>query len=416
MRAYRGTILNPRSENRCAFYEDGLLVVNDAGQVGAIGPTQAVAKRFGRESLELVEFNPAPLILPAFTDIHLHWVQNRVKGAAQGQGLLPWLSDCVWPEEARFANAGYAKESATQFFRDLARNGTMAGAVFSSIHESALEAFVPAFGHFLVGNVMMTQNSPASLTQEEEAALAITERWAAKMKPNGARLRYAVTPRFAPTCSMAAMKKAGQLAQRRECFVQTHLAENLDEVAWVHKLFPDCRSYTEVYERAGLLGPRTLLGHCIYLDDEELALLKTADAVVAHCPTSNEALASGRMPIERIQQAGIRWALASDIAAGPSLSMLHVMKTFLRVHAAAGLRFTPVESLYRATLGGAAVLGLADRGGNLDIGKEASFILLQHPGSSAHDANEALTALLAMADSDFAPLTRAAFFRGSSLF
>lgn len=410
MLAYRGTIINPRGENHCAFYADGLLVVNDAGQVHAIGPTEAVAKRFGKHSLEYIEPKPAPLILPAFTDVHLHWVQNRVRGTAAGQGLLPWLNDCVWPEEARFADAAYAKEAAAKFFADLARCGTMAGAVYSSIHETALDAFQPPFGHFVVGNVLMTRNATVSLTQAEDEALAITSRAAKRLKSG-----YAVSPRFAPTCSMALMKGAAEIAQRHESFIQTHLSENLDEVAWVHELFPDSRSYTEVYRRAGLLGPKTILGHCIYLDDDELSLLKETNSVIAHCPSSNEALASGRMPIERIQRAGIRWALASDIAAGPQLSMWHVMKTFLRVHAAAGLRFTPSEALYRATLAGAEALGLADGCGNLDVGREANFILVGAPPSIGADANEALANLLSREDNDFESLTRSAYFRGHAV-
>jgi guanine deaminase len=425
MRAYRGTILNPRSESHCALYADGLLVVNDAGQVGAIGSTEAVTKRFGKGALEIVESNPAPLILPAFTDVHFHWVQNRVKGTATGQGLLPWLNEHVWPEETRFADAAYARDAAVQCFTDLARSGTMVGAVYSSIHETALEAFTPPFGHFVVGNVMMTENAPRELTQTEDEAMAITERAAAARVEGGGGgttrgqrppLQYAVSPRFAPTCSMALMKRASEIAKQHGCFVQTHLAENLEEIAWVHKLFPDCHSYTEVYHRAGLLGPRTILAHCIYLDDDELAMLKAADAVVAHCPTSNEALGSGRMPIERIRKAGIRWALASDIAAGPSLSMLHVMKTFLRVHAEAGLPFTPVAAFYRATLAGAEALGSGTCCGNLDVGKEANFLLLDAPKASRHSTSgEFLVALLSATHLRFEVLTRGAFFRGNPI-
>src|ERR1041384_3139097 len=194
MRAYRGIILNPRSENLCSLHPDGLLVVNDAGQVQAIGHTEGVAKRFGSNSLDLVELKPAPLILPAFTDVHLHWVQNRVKGSAKGQGLLPWLNECVWPEEARFAEEAYSKKAASEFFGELARNGTMAGAVYSSIHEPALEAFNPPFGHFVVGNVMMTQNSPPALAQKEDDALAITERWAAELAGKNTNRRAVTKP------------------------------------------------------------------------------------------------------------------------------------------------------------------------------------------------------------------------------
>jgi guanine deaminase len=411
MLAYRGTILNPRSESHCAFYADGLLVVNDAGQVGAIGPTEAVAKRFAPGAFEVVESKPLPVLLPAFADVHLHWVQHRARGTANGQGLLPWLRDCVWPEEAKFADPSHARAAAEEFHAALARCGTMLGAVYSSIHSAALESFAPPFGHFLAGNVLMTQNSPPALTQTEDEALGIAEQWAGKLGP-----RYALSPRFAPTCSMDLMKRAGDLAQRTGCFVQTHLAENLDEVAWVHKLFPDCRSYTEVYQRAGLLGPRTILGHCIYLDDDELELLKAANAVVAHCPTSNEALASGRMPIERIRKAGLRWALASDIAAGPQLSMWHVMKTFLRVHAAAGLPFAPITALYRATLAGAEALAMAGSCGNLDVGREANFLLIEPPGNRQASANDVLAAILSAADNGFERLTRRAFFQGKALF
>jgi len=259
---------------------------------------------------------------------------------------------------------------------------------------------------------LMTENCPDSLKLSADDALAITGRWAAKLKS-----AYAVSPRFAPSCSMGVMKQAAKITDQHGCFIQTNLAESLDEVAWVHKLFPDCHSYADVYKRAGLLGPRTILGHCIYLDDDELAMLKSADAVIAHCPTSNEALGSGRMPIERIRKAGIRWALASDIAAGPNLSMLHVMKVFLEVHAAAGLPISPSEALYRATLAGAQAMGMADRCGNLDIGKEANFLLLEPVAiSGARNANEVISALLTNGQADFALSVRATYFRGEECY
>jgi guanine deaminase len=194
---------------------------------------------------------------------------------------------------------------------------------------------------------------------------------------------------------MELMQACGELSARSDARMQTHLSENLDEVAWVRDLHPTAASYTDVYARAGLLGPRSIFGHCIHLDDAELRLLADSGSWVAHCPTSNVALGSGRMPLERIRAAGIPVALATDVGAGPHLSMLHVMATCIDVHRGF-VDVAPTEALRLATLEGARALGEADRG-RLAEGAHADLVGLRIPGGlrRGEDGDSVLARVLA---------------------
>lgn len=415
---YRARIINPQNEDQCDYYDDGGLAVGDDGTVRAIGDFSLVAAGFADryEVVDQTQDGERPTIIPGLYDLHVHGVQNRVRGQFAGS-LMPWLEHDIWPEEARYKDAAFADEQAEIFAADLARQGTTVAAIYSSIHEQALRAiFKHAAGRVIAGNVIMTEPHPPYLRQEPEEALAMTDRLAREFGPS-----YAVTPRFAPSCSAEVMAAAARIAQNRGVWTQTHLSENHDgtehdEVELVKRLFPDAASYTDVYARAGLLGRKTIMAHVIHASDAELDMLAQTGTCIAHCPTSNEALESGRMPVERILQYGILYGLGSDVGAGPSLSMLHVMQAYRNTHRD-HIDILPAEALYRGTLAGAEILGLDDVTGNLNRGKEATFAVLKSSGTHKHaDANDAMAEVLAGTQADFESMVKQTYIAGRQVF
>ncbi len=383
---WRGILSSPYGADACRFHPDGGLVVQ-GGRIEALGDFDSLRSAFPRVAVVQSPHEPW-LLLPGFVDVHLHWVQNRVKGSFQ-EALLPWLQNHIWPEEARFVDSAFAEVMVERFYSELASKGTVAAMIYSSVHASACRlALSKGYGRMIVGDVVMTQNSPPDLLTDEDVALAQVRELGREFGD-----RYAVTPRFAITCGESCLDRLGQAAADNGNWIQSHLSENTDEIAWVKKLFPKAAHYTDVYDRAGLLGERTILGHCIHLSDNEWRLLKARGVNVAHCPTSNRALRSGRMPLEKLREFDIPFALASDIGGGPSLSPLNVMKAFLEDHAPF-TRVTATEALFRSTLAGAEILRMDHRLGSLVQGKEASFVALKTNGPAKNTAEEQLRDLL----------------------
>lgn len=408
-RLYRGVVINPHDDLACDFFPDGGIAVNESGTFEEIGDFGKLQKNLGEkyEVVDETKHGRRPVILPAFTDTHLHWVQYEVRGKFE-EKLLPWLRGHIWPEETKYADEEFADQKAREFFAALAKCGTVLASIYSSIHEEAIRAaFRHAVGRVIIGNVLMTKNSPPELLQNASDALTLTAELADEFGSS-----YAVTPRFAPTCEAKDLAAASEIARRYGTWIQTHLSENEEEVRWVHDLFPEARNYTDVYWKAGLLGDQTIVGHAIHLDDRELGLLAATRTNIAHCPSSNEALKSGRMPLERVKASMVSFALGSDIGAGPSLSMLDVMKSYCRVHSA-----PPVEALYRATLAGAEVLKLRRIAGNLNSGKEANFVMLKNSGTTkARSANELLGEILSGTRTDLENAVQQTFFVGRKIY
>lgn len=314
------------------------------------------------------------LLIPGLVDAHVHLPQHRVRGRFQ-EALLPWLREHIWPEEMRFAERDYREGCTAEFRSGLIAAGTTSAMVYGSPLGDSAYAVLEDLAPLCIkgGDVLMDRNGPDEVLRSPEAAMAESE---AHLGTFGER--YAITPRFVPTCSSELMTACGELLARSDARMQTHLSENLDEVAWVRDLHPEAASYTAVYAAHGLLGPRSIFGHCIHLADDELAMLAESGSWVAHCPTSNVALGSGRMPLERIRAAGIPVALATDVGAGPELSMLHVMATCLAVHRGV-VDLAPTEALELATLAGSRAIGEAQRGA-VTNGWWADVVALRIPG------------------------------------
>ena len=365
------------------YVEDGLLVVDD-GVVTAIGPAEQLQPALPDDVA--VEDLRGKLILPGFIDCHVHYSQLDII-AAYGEQLLDWLHRYAYPEEARFADAAYARDVADAFLDGLLKNGTTTALVFATVHPQSVDViFEAAAGRnmrLIAGKVLMDRNCPPELCDDAESAYtdskALIDRW----HGNG-RLGYAITPRFALTSSEAQLEAAGRLAAEfPDTWVQTHLAENTEEVDEIARQFPDSRSYLDVYDRFGLVRERSMFAHCLYLDDADRALMATKGAAGAFCPTSNLFLGSGLFDLESMASAGVNVGLATDVGGGTSLSMLKTMSEAYKVLHLQGQSLPASRAIFLATLGAAAALGLDDKIGNFEPGKEADFIVVDSHASSA---------------------------------
>jgi len=323
--------------------------------------------------------HPDCLLVPGFVDTHIHYPQTDVIGSG-GRQLLDWLEDYTFPTERRFADATHAREVAEFFLDELLRNGTTTAMVFCTVHRASVEAFFESAARrrtrMVAGKVLMDRNSPEYLRDTpatgECDSRELLEKW-----HGHDRLSYAVTPRFAVTSSEAQLESAGQLAKAfPDCLIQTHLAENLDEIAWVRKLFPSARSYLDVYDRYGLVRDRAVYAHCIHLDSADRARMAESGAAAAFCPSSNFHLGSGLFDLAAADAAGMPFSVATDVGAGSSFSMLRTLGDAYRVAQLSRQHLSPLRAFYLATLAGARALGLDDRIGSLRTGMEADFVVL----------------------------------------
>ena len=381
--AYRAALLH-MLEDPCqgpaddafAYHEDGLLVV-EGGHVAAFGAYAEVAPTLGSDTP--VTAFPGKLITPGFVDAHIHYPQTDVV-AAWGSQLLDWLHAHTFPAEQAFADRAHADEAAAFFLDELLRNGTTSALVFGTVHKTSVDALFEAAlarnMRLIAGKVLMDRLAPAGLTDTVATGRADTEALIRTWRGRG-RLGYAVTPRFAVTSSDAQLAMAGEVAAAHpEVLVHTHMSENLAEVARVGELFPDCADYLEVYARFGLVGPRSVFAHCVHAGDGALRRMRDAGAAAAFCPSSNLLLGSGLFSLRQACDCGVTVGLGTDIGAGASFSLPHMMGEAYKVGQLAGETLDPMHAFYLATLGGARALRIDDKVGNLAPGKEADFLVL----------------------------------------
>lgn len=311
------------------------------------------------------------LLLPGFIDTHVHSPQIDVI-ASYGTELLDWLNVYTFPAEMRFADPAESQAGAARFLDALLASGTTSAVVFPTVHKVSVEALFAAASargmRLITGKVLMDRNAPAGLcddvTNAEADCIDLIDRWHGKE-----RLAYAVTVRFAPTSTPAQLTMAGRLcAAYPGTYMQTHVAENRDEVRWVRELFPQARSYLDVYSRAGLMHSRSVLAHAIWLDDNDRAVMRDTGAQIAHSPSSNLFLGSGLFDWQAALQAGVAVSMASDVGGGTSLSMQRNLLDAYKIQAMNGQRLTAWKALHAATLGAAQALGLADEIGSFEVG------------------------------------------------
>ena len=379
--AVRGEIVHfladPAADPRALeHFADGVLIVRD-GHVAECGPATALLAKLPAGT-PLADHR-GKLILPGFVDTHVHYPQTDII-ASHGEQLLEWLEKYTFPAERRFADPAHAAEVAGFFCDELLRNGTTTAAAFATVHPASVEALFEAAQQrrmrLITGKVLMDRNCPDFLRDTAETGYAdsqaLIERW-----HNRDRLLYAITPRFAPTSTPAQMALAGRLFREHPgVFLQSHLAENRAEVAWVAQLHPEARSYLDVYERAGQLGMRAVFAHCLWLDDTDRLRMAERGAAMSFCPTSNLFLGSGLFDLARARALGVRVGLGTDVGGGTSLSMLQTLNEAYKVLQLGGQSLSAASGFYLATLGGAHSLYLDDRIGNFAPGKEADFVVL----------------------------------------
>lgn len=334
---------------------------------------------------------PGHLVSPGFIDAHVHLPQFDSIGA-EGLELLDWLDRVIFPAEARWADADYAGQMAERVARQLLSFGTTTVAAYATVHhegtQAAIEAIAEAGLSGYVGQVLMDRGGPPELVRP--AGQLIEE--AARLRGCGT-VSPAVTPRFAISCSDELLRGAGELAAKTGQLIQTHLAETVPECREVARLFGGVR-YTEVYERAGLLTRRSILGHGIQLDDDDRARLVRAGAMIAHCPTANRFLRAGSMDLARHRAAGIPMALGSDVAGGPDRSMVRAARAMIETARSLGNHgLSAAEAWAMITRGNAACLGLADRTGSIEAGRAADLVLIR-PDTAWLDGSDPMGAAL----------------------
>ncbi|HWI80804.1 guanine deaminase [Ramlibacter sp.] len=384
MKAWRGAILRFDDDGHARYEQDGLLVVGpDAGGrqvVRAVGDYGALAARHAGVA---VEHLAGRILAPGFIDLHIHFPQTDVIGSP-AEGLLPWLEDYTFPHESRFSDEAHAGERATFFVDELLRHGVTTALAFGTSHPASVDALLGEAQRrglrMIAGKVLQDRHCPDGVRDQTEQSLLDTQaligRWHGRD-----RLGYAITPRFAPSCSEAQLRGAGELAARHpDVWIQSHVAENLDEVAWVRQLFPAARSYLAVYQQFGLMRERAVYAHCIHLDDEDRALMRATGAAAAVCPTSNLFLGSGFFDYAAAARAGFRYGLASDVGGGTSFSPFHTMLAAYYVgregRSKQGVSLSPQDLWWQHTAGAARALGLHGTIGNLQPGCEADFVVL----------------------------------------
>lgn len=414
MQAFRAALLSFADDGSARYETDGLLVVGpDASGrkvVRAAGACDALAPRFPGVA---VTHLPGRILAPGFIDLHVHFPQTDVIGSP-AEGLLPWLENYTFPHESRFADHAYATGVAQVFLDELVRNGVTTALTFCTSHPHSVNALMEASAQrgmrMIAGKVLQDRHSPDGVRDETEQSLIDTEalirRWHGKE-----RLGYAITPRFAPSCTEAQLRGAGELAaQYGDVWIQSHVAENKDEIRWARELFPDSRSYLAVYQDFGLMRERAIYAHCIHFDDEDRALMRDTGAAAAVSPTSNLFLGSGFFDYEGAMRVGFRFGLASDVGGGTSFSPFHTMLAAYYVgregQTKPGISLSPQHLWWQHTAGAAQALGLDGVIGNLAPGCEADFVvldpkatpLLERKTTHARDLDELLFSMIVLGD------------------
>ena len=384
--AIRARLLTPLDDGGTRDVVDGLLQVDASGRITFAGPAD---ERSEAERAAAIDVRPW-VVMPGLVDLHAHLPQVPNAGLGAGLDLLTWLERYIFPLERGYDEVE-ADRLAPLAWRAFAAAGTTTALVYGAVYAASLDAtFRAAESHgirAIVGKVMMDRITyddtidPSTILERTLRETAdLIARWHGR---DDGRLRYAVTPRFAVSCTADLLRESAALAASTGAYWQTHLSEDRGEIAEVGRLFPEAIDYVDVYDRAGALGPRTVLAHAVHLSERELARLVESDSRVAHCPASNLFLASGVMPLGRYLEAGLGIGMGTDVAGGPDLSIFTAMRVGAYAKNALdvagqgrGPVLTPLDWLRIGTLGGARALGLDDRIGSLEVGKEADVIAI----------------------------------------
>jgi guanine deaminase len=433
--AIRGRLLTPLDQGGLRYLADARLDVAGDGRIGWVGDWSDRPPEAGdRSDSVVVDLRPW-LLLPGLVDLHAHLPQLPNVGLGAGLDLLTWLERYVFPLERAF-DAATAEQLAPAAFRAFAAAGTTTAVLYGAVYEGSLDvSFNAAEAHgirVVMGKVMMDRLRYDPTVQDADVlelslrqTADLIARWHGRDR---GRLRYAVTPRFAVSCTREMLRESAALAASTGTYWQTHLAEDRNEIAQVGELFPEATDYTDVYDRAGGLTPSAILAHAIHLSEREIGRLAETGAHLVHCPSSNLFLSSGTMPLGHYLAAGLSVGLGSDVAGGPELSLFAVMRD--GANAQNGLRttlgdprppLTPVDWLRLATLEGARTLGIEAEVGSLEAGKDADFICVDAastaplPGDAGHDSDDPADIVSRLIYRNRPEMIRGAWVRGKRL-
>lgn len=364
------------------YLEDGALLIAD-GIIQDTGPFDAI--RAKAPDTPVTDHRPH-LMMAGFIDTHIHFPQVQVI-ASWGSQLLDWLNNYTFPEETRFASPEHCQQMAQAFFDQLIAHGTTTAVAFCSVHKTSADAFFTEAQRrdmrMLGGKVLMDRNAPDGLRDTPHSGYDDTKALIADWHGKG-RNGYVISPRFAITSTPAQMEMAQALAaEHPDCHIQTHLSENLAEIAYTKELYPDARDYLDVYQSFGLLGEKTLLGHAIHLEPREIDALAETGSRPIFCPTSNLFLGSGLFDNAGLRARGISNGIATDVGAGTSYSMLPTLNEAYKVLQLQNQALHPLQAFHWATRGNACVLGLQDKIGTLAPGTEADVVVLNARATDA---------------------------------
>lgn len=359
---FHGDIVFAEIPERLSVQENSYLVTEN-GLVNGI--YSKIPEKY--EAIPITDYGRA-LIIPAFSDLHIHASQFLQRGTGTDALLFDWLNNYTFVQEANFSDIKYAKVVYDAAIHEMIRQGTFHASLFTTIHYDASDylfrAAEKAGMYAYVGKVNMDQNSPEYLCESTEESLLETERFIAEHQSAG-RVRTILTPRFAPTCSEKLIMGLGKIADKYACGIQTHLCESKAEVQSALELFPDYQSDAEIYERAGLLehGP-SIFAHFIFPSERDIEILQKAKSVTVHCPDATTNVTAGIMPVAALKTRGINISLGSDIGAGQSTAVyrqvaravqLSKLKEFYEPEG--NRRITFEEAFYMATSAGGSAFG-----------------------------------------------------------
>lgn len=358
---------DPRHMESC---KDGYLVCKDGVSAGVF---QTLPEEY--QAYPLLDYT-GKLILPGFTDLHVHAPQYRFRALGMDLELLEWLDTHTFPQEAKYADPDHARKNYARFVEEMRKGPNTRGCIFGTIHRASTEILMELLEEAglaaMVGKVNMDRHSPDILREGTEESAEETIRWIEEVREKYPHVTPILTPRFLPSCTDALLEKLGEIQKKYTLPVQSHLSENRGEVTWVQELFPHSKNYGDAYDSFGLFGGEncpTIMAHCVLSGDEEIALMKERGVFIAHCPESNTNLASGIAPVRRYLEEGIPMGLGSDIAGGTRCSLFFAMAEAIRV---SKLRWRLVDDQL-APLTVAEVFYLATKGGGAFFGKVGSF-------------------------------------------
>lgn len=387
---HRGAILHfPHStispEANYQYFDDGIMVIEN-GKIADLVDADSFFQIKANQELvrQGVITQHKGLLLPGLIDSHVHFPQIEMI-ASYGKQLLDWLNDYTFPTELQFADLEYCRQQAEFFLQQLMAHGTTTASVYATVHPQSVDAFFNACekleARMVCGKVLMDRNCPEELQDSADTGYWQSKELIEKWHGNG-RAMYAITPRFAPTSTQQQLALAGELAKEHpDTFIQTHLSENLNEVAWISQLFPKHSDYLSVYEHNHLVRDRSLFGHAVHLKPREYSSLSTSGAAISFCPSSNLFLGSGLFDYQQAKAHNIPVAIASDIGAGTSLNLFANQADAYKICQLQNIQLDPFEALYLSTQGAAAAMHLEQYVGNLNPGSEADFIELDYQAS-----------------------------------